>query len=136
MGINWQVIPARTVRGQRKSPFISVGRGSIDISAAACDLLPKNYKDYTFALLLKAGSLVGIRLLAHVGTSAPDENAIPTSFKRSDSKDVKGITITNKAMVEEMFGTAIGLRDKATRFPVRFEDDCFVVDLKKADLSK
>lgn len=132
MGINWQVIPAKTVRGQRKSPFVSVGRGAIDISAAACDLLPNNYKNYTYATLLRSGTLVGVRLIAYTGTGAPDENAIPTTFKRSEGKDVKGITITNRAMIEDMFGTEIGLQDKATRFPVRLEDGVFVIDLTKA----
>ena len=133
MKINWQVIPARTVKGQRKSPFISVGRGSIDVSAAACDLLPQNYKAYTYAKLLRSGMLVGIQLIAHTGSNAPDENAIPTSFKRSNQMDVKGITITNKSMVEEMFGAEIGLGKSTKRFPVWLEDGILVVDLKKAD---
>lgn len=133
MGINWQVVPAKTVRGQRKSPFISVGRGAIDISAAACDLLPNNYKTYTYAILLRSGTLVGVKLIAYTGNGAPDENAIPTSFKRSGGNDVKGITINNKAMIEDMFGTEVGLQEKTTRFPVRFEDGVFVVDLTKAN---
>ena len=133
MGINWQVIPARTVKGQRKSPFISVGRGSIDISAAACDLLPQNYKSYTYAKLLRSGALVGIQLIAHTGSNAPDENAIPTSFKRSNKKDVKGITITNKSMVEEMFGEKIGLGKGTKRYPVWLEEGILAVDLTKSD---
>lgn len=133
MGINWQVIPARTVRGQRKSPFVSVGRGAIDISAAACDLLPGDYHSYTYAMLYRSGTLVGIKLISHNGIGSPDKDAIPTSFKRSGGKEVKGITITNRAMIEDMFGTEVGLQDCTTRFPVRFEDGYFVIDLTKKD---
>ena len=133
MSINWQVIPTRTVNGQRKSPFISVGRGSIDISAAACDLLQNDYKSYTYAKLLRSGTLVGIQLIAHIGSSAPEENAIPTSFKRSNNKDVKGITITNKSMVEEMFGAEIGLGKGTKRYPVWLEEGILAVDLTKSD---
>ena len=119
--MNWEVVKIPGNRRGKSIPHASVGFGRLSLSAAACELI-KNHQEITHAELLRGkvnNSLcIGVRLLTE-----PTENALAVSRKKDkNGKLVTGMDISNKAIIENLFGP-VGSANKITRFNVKKDED-------------
>ena len=113
--MNWQIVKIPNESRGKCTPYASVGHNSLSLNAAACDLI-ENYEDYNFVELLRTEQnkkvLIGVKLCK--SSSTDSIKIVRTKYKE---KYVKGITISNKKVLESLFGV-----DRAsgavTRFPV------------------
>lgn len=127
--IEWKEVELKP-RTSRNAPFISIGRGGIDVNAVACDLVGDTGQ-YTHAKLLKAGEMIGIQFL-----TKEDVNAIMIrrKSKTKNGKQIKGITFRNKEAILRVFGS-VGIKDSTSRFAVKKDPDheniLIVTDFKR-----
>lgn len=118
--MNWQTVKIPNESRGKCTPYASVGHNSLSLNAAACDLI-ENYEDYDFVELLRAEqnrkNFIGVKFC---GTSS--NNSIKIVRTKYKGKYVKGVTISNKKVLESLFGV-----DRAsgavTRFPVTKDKD-------------
>ena len=119
--MNWEVVKPPENRRGKNLPYASVGFGRLSLSAAACELI-EDHRSITHVELLR-GKLnnnlcIGIRLL-----NEPTEHSLSVSRKKdSNGKFVTGMDITNKHVIESLFGPA-GSAKKATRYNVKKDPD-------------
>lgn len=119
--MNWEVVKVENTNKGRTMPYASIGFGRVSLSAAACELLG-DYNQYKYVEFLKArenGKLcIGIKFLKESTT-----NSILIKRRISGGKLVAGMDISNKRVVESLFGP-IGGASKATRLDVKkYADD-------------
>lgn len=99
--MEWNVVKVSKTSG-KSAPFVSIGRGQLDFSAAACDLL-EDYEKYKYAQLLtakeKGKAVVAVKFLENY-----EADTIPIKRKEHDGKLIKGMTIVNKGVIAELFG--------------------------------
>lgn len=118
--MNWETVKIENINKGRTVPYASVGFGRVSLSAAACELL-ENYNQYAYVVFLKSrdnGKLcIGLKFLKEY---APNSIAIGRR-KTKDGKIVAGIDVTNKRVMEDLFGPT-GSANKATRFDVKKYD--------------
>lgn len=99
--MEWQIVPVKQ-DGGRTAPFVSIGRGSLEFNATAADLV-KDVGNYKYAQILKAKDkgkvIIGVKFLEE-----PEEECIPIKRKVVDGKTIRGMTVANKGIVEELFG--------------------------------
>ena len=98
----WEVVKIDQTSG-KSVPFVSIGRGMLDFNAASCDLVNDN-GNYKYAQLLTAKEknkpIVAVKFLEEYV-----ENSIPIKRKTTKAgKTIKGMTIANKGVIEELFG--------------------------------
>ena len=117
----WETVKIENRNKGRTMPYASVGFGRISLSAAACELLG-DYNQYKYAEFLKArenGKLcIGIKFLKE----ATPNSILIKRRKMSDGKFVAGMDISNKRVIEDLFGIT-GTASKATRFDVKKYED-------------
>lgn len=120
--MGWEVVKIPTSSRGRTSPYASVGFGRLSLSAAACELI-ENYGDFTHVRLLKNRVnnrlCIGVQFLKESVT-----DSIKISRKKmSNGKLVGGVDISNKKVLENLFGLAATAK-QATRYDVK-KDDSF-----------
>ena len=119
--MKWEVVKIPENRRGRTAPYASIGFNRLSLSAAACELIEDHY-NIKYVELLK-GKLnnklcIGVRLLKE-----PTSNSLAVSRKKdSNGKYVTGMDITNKRVIEDLFGP-VGSAKKVTRFNVRKDEE-------------
>ena len=118
--MNWEIVKIPENRRGRTMPYVSVGFGRLSLSAAACELI-ENHETIKYAELLKGKNnnklCIGVRLLRE-----PTANSLAVTRKKdSNGKPVTGMDISNKRVIEELFGPS-GSAQKATRYNVRRDE--------------
>ena len=112
--MEWNVVEIKQTSGNNV-PFVSIGRGQLDFSAVACDLVGDD-GSYQFAQLLTAKeggkTVVAVKFLCE-----PELNTIPIKRKVQDGKPIKGMTIANKGVISDLFGKD-GTNDGKVRYRV------------------
>lgn len=118
--MNWETVKIYGDQKGRSTPYASIGRGKISLSAAACELIENNEK-YTYARLLKATqnkkTYIGIIFFTEHVT-----DSFKIKRKQINGKQIAGMTIENKAVMESLFGTD-GIQKGATHYNVKLDDD-------------
>ena len=97
----WTVFKLNEIGG-RTAPFVSIGRGTLDFSQAACELIGDNGQ-YKYAQLLtnreNGKTVVAVKFLTEY-----EENSIPVKRKVMKGKLISGMTVRNKDAIERLFG--------------------------------
>jgi len=118
--MGWEVVKIPTSSRGRTVPYASVGFGRLTLSAAACELID-NYESFKYVQLLRNRVnnrlCIGVRFLYE---SASDSLKISRK-KMSNGKLVAGIEISNRKVLENLFGLAATAK-KATRYDVKKDD--------------
>ena len=112
--MEWNVVKISQTSGNNV-PFVSIGRGQLDFNAVACDLI-NDCGDYRFAQLL-TGKENGKTVVAVKFLKEADTNTIPIKRKTQNGKPIKGINVTNKGVISELFGKN-GSNDGMVRYSV------------------
>lgn len=119
--MGWEVVKIPTNSKGRTAPYASVGFGRLALSAAACELIG-NYDQFMYVQLLKNRInnklCIGVRFL-----SSATDDSLRISRKKANGKLVGGIEISNKVILEGLFGLAASAQ-KTTRYDVK-KDDSF-----------
>lgn len=117
----WETVKIANGNKGRTMPYASVGFGRISLNAAACELLG-DYNQYKYAEFLKArenGKLcIGIKFLKEATTNS----ILIKRRKTNDGKLVSGMDISNKRVIEDLFGIT-GTANKATHFDIKKYED-------------
>ena len=99
--MEWKVFELQETGG-RTAPFVSIGRGTLDFSQAACALI-NDTGEYKYAQILlgkeQGKPVVGVKFLTEY-----EDNSIPIKRKMADGKIVAGMTVRNKKAIESLFG--------------------------------
>lgn len=115
--MQWETVKIENGNKGRTMPYASVGFGRVSLSAAACELLG-DYGQYKYVEFLKArdnGKLcIGLKFLKEATTNS----ILIKRRKTSEGTLVAGMDISNKRVVEDLFGIT-GTASKATRFDVK-----------------
>ncbi len=110
--MEWNVVKVDQTSGNNV-PFVSIGRGQMDFSAVACDLINDD-GSYRYAQLLtakeKGKTIVAVKFLTEF-----EPNTIPIKRKAQGGKAIKGMTVVNKGVVTDLFG-----KDGANEGMVRY----------------
>ncbi len=117
--MEWQVVKVKQ-SGGRTAPFASIGRGQLDFSANACELV-NDIGQYKYAQFLK-GKENGRAVVAVKFLTEFENDAIPVKRKNISGKEVQGMTVRNKGIVEELFGKD-GSNNGMVRHGVELVDD-------------
>ncbi len=111
--MEWEVF-ALNQAGGRTAPFVSIGRGTLDFSQAACDLI-NDTGEYKYAQILTSREngkpVVGVKFLLEY-----EDNSLPIKRKMINGKRVSGMTVRNKGAIEKLFG-----KDGANKGMVRHQ---------------
>ena len=99
--MEWTEVPVSQASG-KNVPFVSIGRGQLDFSAVACDLVG-DCGQYKFAKLLTAKE-GGVPVVAVKFLQEAETNTIPIKRKTQNGKSVKGMTVANKGVISNLFG--------------------------------
>ncbi len=112
--MEWHVVKIDQTRGNNV-PFVSIGRGQMDFSAVACDLVG-DCGEYKYAQLLtakeKGKTVVAVKFLTEY-----ENDSIPIKRKTQNGKLIKGMTVVNKGIITELFGKD-GKNDGMVRYGV------------------
>ncbi len=99
--MEWEVFKLKQTGG-RTAPFVSIGRGTLDFSQAACELVGDKGQ-YKYAQILtgkdKGKAVVAVKFLEEYA-----DNCIPIKRKKLDGKVLNGMTVRNKDAIERLFG--------------------------------
>ena len=99
--MEWEVFKLNQTGG-RTAPFVSIGRGTLDFSQAACELINDN-GSYKYAQILtgkeKGKAVVAVKFLTEY-----EDNCIPIKRKQVNGKILQGMTVRNKDAIEKLFG--------------------------------
>jgi len=90
-------------KGGKSTPFVSIGRGNLNFSALACELV-EDRGQYKYAQIYTQNEK-GKRVAAVKFLEDYQENSI--RIKRKSDKDgrtIPGMTITHKGAVKDLFG--------------------------------
>ena len=113
--MEWEVFKLKQTGG-RTAPFVSIGRGTLDFSQAACELV-NDTGEYKYAQILtakeKGKTVAGVRFLTEY-----EDNSLPIKRKPIKGKIVAGMTVRNKEAIERLFG-----KDGANKGMVRHKVD-------------
>ena len=99
--MEWNVVRINQVGGNNV-PFVSIGRGQLDFSTVACELVG-DVGQYKYAQLL-TGKENGKTVVAVKFLENYENDTIPIKRKSQNGKAIKGMTIANKGVVTELFG--------------------------------
>ena len=99
--MEWNIVKINQTSGNT-IPFVSIGRGQLDFSAVACDLVRDN-GNYKYAQLLtakeKGKTIVAVKFLEEY-----ENDTIVIKRKVQNGKTVKGMTVANKGVISDLFG--------------------------------
>ena len=99
--MEWNIVKINQTSGNT-IPFVSIGRGQLDFSAVACDLVRDN-GNYKYAQLLtakeKGKTIVAVKFLEEY-----ENDTIVIKRKVQNGKTVKGMTVVNKGVISDLFG--------------------------------
>ncbi len=99
--MEWEIFELKQTGG-RTAPFVSIGRGTLDFSQTACELI-NDTGEYKYAQLLtakeKGKTIVGVKFLTEYM-----DNSLPVKRKVVNGKLVAGMTVRNKDAIERLFG--------------------------------
>ena len=99
--MEWEVFKLKQAGG-RTAPFVSIGRGTLDFSQAACELVNDN-GSYKYAQILtgkeKGKAVVAVKFLEEYA-----DNCIPIKRKQAEGKIISGMSVRNKDAIEQLFG--------------------------------
>ena len=99
--MEWEVFKLKQTGG-RTAPFVSIGRGTLDFSQAACELINDN-GTYKYAQIL-TGKEKGKAVVAAKFLTEYADNCIPIKRKSVEGKTISGMTVRNKDAIEQLFG--------------------------------
>lgn len=99
--MEWEVFELKQTGG-RTAPFVSIGRGALDFSQAACELVGDNGQ-YKYAQIL-TGKERGKVVVAVKFLTDYEDNSIPIKRKQAEGKTISGMTVRNKDAIERLFG--------------------------------
>ena len=120
MFMNWEIVKIYGEQKGRNTPYASVGRGKIALSAAACELI-QDHEKYMYVRLVKATqnkkTFIGVQFFTEYVS-----DSIKIKRKVIDGKQIAGMTIENKKVIGEQFGSD-GSQKGTTRYSVRLDDD-------------
>lgn len=113
----WEVVKIPESSRGRTTPYASVGFSRLSLSSAACALI-EDHQSIKYVELLKGkvnnNLCIGVRLLKE-----PTDHSLAVSRKKdTNGKILSGMDITNKQVIESLFGPA-GSAKKVTRYNVR-----------------
>ena len=118
--MNWETVKIYGEQKGRNTPYASIGRGKISLSAAACELI-LDYEKYTYVKLLKATqnkkTLIGVQFFTEYVS-----DSLKIKRKVIDGKQIAGMTIENKGVISDLFGND-GCQKGTTRYSVKLDDD-------------
>jgi hypothetical protein len=101
MDTEWKVFKLKESDG-KTAPFVSIGRGTLDFSQAACALINDNGR-YRYAQILtrieNGKTVAAVSFLEDYA-----EDCIPVKRKVIKGKQVAGMTVRNKNAIERLFG--------------------------------
>ena len=124
--MEWNVVSIKKTTEGNKAPFASIGRGSVNFNAAACELLG-DYNKFKYAQFLTAKGKNGKLIVGVKFLEEHEDNSIEISRKKySDGKLVSGMTISHKGAVKEVFG-AKGVIKGTERHSVSYEGDNILI---------
>ena len=120
--MDWEIVKIPMMSRGRTVPYASVGYGRLSLNVAACELVD-DYETFSYVLLRKNRAknsvCVGVQFLKEF---VPD--AIQLSRKKiKHGKKVGGIELSNRTVLESLFGT-IAAGKQATRYNVK-KDETF-----------
>ena len=99
--MEWDVVTIEETSGNNVA-FVSIGRGQLDFSAVACELVGDNGQ-YKYVKLLTAKEdgkpIVGVKFLID-----PEPNTLPIKRKEQKGRKIKGMLVANKGVIEKLFG--------------------------------
>ena len=99
--MEWEVYKLKQTGG-RTAPFVSIGRGTLDFSQAAC-VLVNDDGSYKYAQILtgkdKGKAVVAVKFLTEY-----EDNCIPIKRKKQEGKIISGMSVRNKDAIEKLFG--------------------------------
>ena len=117
--MEWNIVKVNQTSGNNV-PFVSIGRGQMDFSAVACDLVNDN-GSYKYAQLLtakdKGKTVIAVKFLTEF-----EPDTIPIKRKCQNGKSIKGMTVVNKGIVTDLFGKK-GNNDGMVRYSVEKIED-------------
>lgn len=118
--MNWETVKIYGEQKGRNTPYASIGRGKISLSAAACELI-QDHEKYNYVKLLKATqnkkTLIGVQFYTEYVS-----DSIKIKRKVIDGKRITGMNIENKGVIGDLFGND-GFQKGTTRYSVRLDDD-------------
>lgn len=118
--MNWETVKIYGQQKGRNTPYASIGRGKISLSAAATELIENNEK-YTYVKLLKATqnkkTYIGIQFFKEYVA-----DSIKIKRKEINGRQITGMTIENKGVIEDLFGSD-GIQKGTSRYSVKLDDD-------------
>lgn len=112
--MEWKIVKINQSIG-KNVPFVSIGRGQMDFSAAACELL-EDYERYKYAQMLTAKEN-GLTVVAVKFLEEAEEDTIRIKRKKQNGKKIKGMTVVNKGVISALFGKN-GSNDGMIRYKV------------------
>ena len=100
--MEWTVVEIAPTSGKNVA-FVSIGRGRLEFSAAACDLVGDKGQ-YKFARLFtgkeKGKTSVAVKFLQEA-----ESNTIAIQRKKQkDGSSINGMTVVNKGVISKLFG--------------------------------
>jgi len=99
--MEWEIFKLKETGG-RTAPFVSIGRGTLDFSQAACELIEDDGK-YKYAQIY-TGKENGKAVVAVKFLEDYEDDCIPVKRKIINGKIVSGMTVRNKDAIERLFG--------------------------------
>lgn len=99
--MEWTVVKIEENSG-KNVPFVSIGRGSLDFNAVACDLINDD-GSYEYAQILQAKekgkTVIAVKFLKEFV-----QDSIRIKRKMQNGKPIKGMSVVNKGVVSKLFG--------------------------------
>ena len=112
--MEWNIVKIDQTGG-KSVPYVSIGRGEMDFSAAACELIEDN-EEYKYAQILtgkeNGKAVVAVKLLKE-----SESDTIAIKRKYVNGKLIKGFKIVNKGLITKLFGK-VGSNDGRKRYKV------------------
>ena len=118
--MEWQVVNIESNSGNN-IPFVSIGRGTLDFNAVACDLVNDD-GSYCYAQLLTGKEKNGKVVVAVKFLKQYEPNTIKIKRKTQNGKPIKGMAIVNKGIIEKLFGKD-GANEGRARYSVEKVDE-------------
>lgn len=119
--MDWQTIKIPNQSRGKCTPYASIGHNQLILSAAACELI-ENYEEYEFVELLIPKNRDKIKMVGVKLCKISSNDSIKIRRIRYKDKYSKGIIISNKKILANIFGVDRASGD-VTRFPVKKDDE-------------
>ena len=112
----WEVVRVSRKRDYNGSPKARVARGSIHLNGAAVELVGRSvYGGYAELMMDLEDGRIGLRFL-----EGRTDDAIAVRQSKSKGKPGRGVTITSRAHMRELFGEE-GVSGASTQYAVSLD---------------